>query len=145
LLELVGEKHSRISPRLAAEFLDISSREVYRWRDLGLGLWLPKLSHCPSINAFADIVHELREAWPVAIERWKAANLSGLPFTLLSTMLRPSIVKIMEDPELSDAERAELLAIRSLRILREEGLKVKRTRRGRDQTITEEEGLEQNS
>jgi hypothetical protein len=125
LLALIAAPGSRISPNLAADFLEVSGREVYRWKDSG-GLWIPKLAHCPSINNFVDLALELRESWPKAIERWKAAKFSDLPGPLLSSFVRPStpghpqMLGIMEDPELTDAERAEALTIRSLRNLRDD-------------------------
>jgi hypothetical protein len=126
LLALIAAPGSRISPLLAADFLEVSAREVYRWRDSVAGLWIPKLAHCSSINNFVDLALELREAWPKAIEKWKAAKFSDLPGPLLSSFVRPStpghpqMLGIMEDPELTDAERAEALTIRSLRNLRDD-------------------------
>jgi hypothetical protein len=119
LLEVLGAKGSGISPYLAAEFLDVSAREVSRWRDSSTGFWIPKLQYCESILAFVDIVNSLRAMWPTLIDLWAKAKVA-FPFqTYFRYFINPSLVRILENKQLTPAERVESLVIQSLRILRE--------------------------
>jgi hypothetical protein len=119
LLEVLGAKGSGISPYLAAEFLDVSAREVSRWRDSTTGFWIPKLQYCEPILAFVDVVNSLRAMWPTLIDLWAKAR-SAFPFqSYFRYFINPSLVRILENTRLTQAEREESLVIQSLRILRE--------------------------
>jgi hypothetical protein len=117
LVATIKAPGSLLSPDLAASLLGLSGRQVRRWMDSTTGLWIPKYSHCKAILNFAELVEEFREFWPKAIPTWKDA-FRILPSAIRMTILPPGVLKTLEDPELSDAERAEELTILSLRLLR---------------------------
>jgi hypothetical protein len=117
LVEAIKAPGSLLSPDLVADFLEISGRQVRRWANNVTGLWIPKYSYCPSIGNFLDLVAEFRSFWPKAIPKWKDA-FRDLPTAIRVTIFPPGILKTLEDPELTDAERAEELTIKSLRLLR---------------------------
>ncbi len=115
--EMIAAPGSRIGPDVVSKFIGVSPRTVFRWRDQP-DLFIPGYEKCREINAFVDTVRELREAWPVFIRNWKA-GLRDFPLSFKRATFPEKLRQVLDDKSLNDSERAELLTVRTLKILSE--------------------------
>ena len=113
--EMMNAPGSRIGPDVASKFIGVNPRTVFRWRDQP-ALFLPAYEICRDINSFVDTVRELREAWPVFIRNWKA-GLRDFPLSFKRATFTEKIRQVLDDKSLNDSERAEMLTVRTLKIL----------------------------
>lgn len=70
LREFVGP--GLISPEVAAPFLEVSYRTVYRW--LALDAMAPRLEEAQKISKFLTSVVKIRDSWSEVIVSWRSLD-----------------------------------------------------------------------
>lgn len=116
LFKAMGTRGSMISAEYASSFLNISERTLYRWK--ASDLWLPRFDDLEAINGFLDIVEEVRAASALFVKVWEKDKLSEtLPKSFKRGLLQDSLLRILENEALNEAERAEAMTLQLLKNL----------------------------
>jgi hypothetical protein len=113
LQEISGGKGSMLSPEVLSHFLKVSYRTIYRW--IKEDLYFPSLEQCNTVLDFLQEITEKREAWRSLASKWRGFGFQDLDNDIRRTLFNQKMLTVLEDSDLSIAEKTEELTVLVLR------------------------------